>query len=81
VVLLSLAAGVVHEAALHTGGGWFNYAPNSGATFGPGPFDGSIWWTVGATVAAAVIWTGVSMWIFRPDRPVEVADRDRSAEG
>jgi hypothetical protein len=72
VVLAALAVGVAREAVLHGGGGWFNYAPNSAVSFGAGSVLGrATWWEVATTVIAAVIWAGVSIWIFRPERQSE----------
>jgi hypothetical protein len=61
---LAVVAVTVNRLLADHDGGWFAYAPNTGATFTPrhrGPIwrDGAVW------LVAIGAWTGLSLWIYR----------------
>jgi hypothetical protein len=61
---LAVVAATVNRLLADNVGGWFAYAPNTGATFTPsdrGPIwrDGAVW------LVAIGAWTGLSLWIYR----------------
>jgi hypothetical protein len=61
---LAVVAATVNRLLADNDGGWFAYAPNTGATFTPGD-RGPIWRDGAVWLAAIGAWTGLSLWIYR----------------
>jgi len=80
---LFVAAGALSFITLdRVGGGWFAYAPNTGATLSPSqqtdtyyvvPTDRAILEQAGIWLLALVTWSGASLWLLRTPRAAEVA--------
>jgi hypothetical protein len=64
---LALVATTVNRLLSDPGGGWFAYAPNTGATFPPGS-DTGIWREAGIWLGALAVWTGLALWLYRHPR-------------
>ena len=61
---LAVAAVMVNRLLADNDGGWFAYAPNTGATITPSD-RGAIWRDGAVWLVAIGAWTGLSLWIYR----------------
>jgi hypothetical protein len=64
---LVVLAATVNRFLSDADGGWFAYAPNTGATYTPSSRS-VIWREAAVWLAALGLWTGLALWIFRRPR-------------
>jgi hypothetical protein len=60
----SIAAVLVNRLLSDGDGGWFAYAPNTGAVFAPDRTS-AIWREALVWFTATAVWAGVSLWLLR----------------
>jgi hypothetical protein len=66
---LAVLAVTINRHLTDADGGWFAYAPNTGATFEPSSRE-TIWRDAAVWLAAIAAWSGISLWLYRR-RPAE----------
>jgi hypothetical protein len=67
-VLAAAGAQFTNLLLVSDDGGWFAYAPNTGAVFAPDG-TGTIWREALTWIAATALWAGASLWLLRSRHP------------
>ena len=62
---LAVLAVAINRDLSDADGGWFAYAPNTGATFDPGSTTSAIWREAAIWIGAIAAWSGISLWLYR----------------